>query len=254
LEEAGLYLGAVNRAAPYNAKGNNENRSIMDLNDAVLAAGGGTWDRPPEAPLTWSPELRVRRDELLAAYPENQTIGFKSLGPGASSAHRIQSASMLEGYGQAEEDRILDGIDWQRQGHRLFEISTLAPSSGLGFLGGVPHECSWFAMRRSSFLALGGFESRFRSPGGGFVNQDFRNRAMLLPGIRPVLLLGDGVFHQFHGGVCTNVKVEEIPLPRFAQEYSEIRGKPLRASPAPAPLFIGTLDSVTRRFLDSEGA
>ncbi len=161
----------------------------------------------------------------------------------------IQSASMLNGYNQAEEDRMLQKIEWKENGYRLFEVSTIAPSSRKGFFGGLPHECSWLAMRRASFLAIGGFEPRFRCPGGGFVNHDFRDRVMGISGIRPVLLLGEGVFHQFHGGVCTNVKIEDIPLPQFAKEYEEIRGARLRKTWAPAPFYIGTLTHASQRFL-----
>ncbi|MFC1575886.1 sulfotransferase family protein [Gemmatimonadota bacterium] len=77
LEQAGLYLGDVNRRARHNAKGNQENRAIMDLNDAVLAANGAAWDRPPKAPPIWSKAHRDRRDRVLASYPADQTIGFK---------------------------------------------------------------------------------------------------------------------------------------------------------------------------------
>jgi len=77
LEQAGLYLGAVNRKAPHNAKGNNENRAIMDLNDAVLSENCAAWDHPPKKPIQWSRELKNRRDRLLTEYPENMTIGFK---------------------------------------------------------------------------------------------------------------------------------------------------------------------------------
>jgi len=161
----------------------------------------------------------------------------------------IQSASMLNGYNQVEEDRILQETKWKENGYRLFEISTIAPSSEKCFLGGLPHECSWLAMRRTSFLTLGGFEPLFRCPGGGYVNHDFRDRAMGLPGIRPVLLLGEGVFHQFHGGVCTNVKIEDKPTLQFAKEYEEIRGTRLRKARAYEPFYIGALTPAAQRFL-----
>jgi len=77
LEQAGLYLGDVNRTAPYNAKGNQENRTIMDLNDAVLSGSGAAWDHPPKSPPVWSKEHRDLRDKILASYPDDQIIGFK---------------------------------------------------------------------------------------------------------------------------------------------------------------------------------
>ncbi len=76
LERAGLYLGEVNRQAPFNARGNCENRAIMELNDAVLVANGGAWDAPP-VQVKWSEELRKRRDALIASYPPDQAWGMK---------------------------------------------------------------------------------------------------------------------------------------------------------------------------------
>jgi len=77
LEQAGLYLGNVNTKAPYNAKGNRESREIMELNDLVLAANGGTWDAPPITPATWSSTHRETRDAILTGFPKNQVWGFK---------------------------------------------------------------------------------------------------------------------------------------------------------------------------------
>ena len=77
LEQAGLYLGEVNRKAPHNAKGNNENQAIVDLNDAVLSEYGATWDNPPKSVVQWSQALKNRRDLLLSNYPDDQIIGFK---------------------------------------------------------------------------------------------------------------------------------------------------------------------------------
>lgn len=76
LQEAGLYLGEVNTAAPHNAKGNRESRAIMDLQDDLLRANGGDWDAPPRE-VVWQPEHRARRDTIIATYPTDRTWGFK---------------------------------------------------------------------------------------------------------------------------------------------------------------------------------
>ena len=39
------------------------------------------------------------------------------------------------GYDQATEDELLERIDWRADGYRLFEVSTLAGSSGRGWFG-----------------------------------------------------------------------------------------------------------------------
>lgn len=76
LHEAGLYLGNVNEKAPHNAKGNRENRAIMDLHDQVLSANGGSWDSPPFT-LTWTTKHAAARDALIESYPADRRWGFK---------------------------------------------------------------------------------------------------------------------------------------------------------------------------------
>lgn len=161
----------------------------------------------------------------------------------------VQNNSMLEGYDQAAEDALLDTISWPDAPERLFEISTLAQSSGKGYLGGMPPELSYFAMRRDRIEALGGFEPRFQSPGGGLVNHDFRDRALALPGITALLLLGEGVFHQFHGGVATNTPPPKHPMPLFQAEYKEIRGAPYTPRPHSATSLLGHMPEAARRFI-----
>jgi len=76
LEQAGVFLGGVNKTAPHNAKGNQENLAIMDLHNAILQASGGDWDAPPEV-VEWHAEHRLRRDEIIATYPSDEIWGFK---------------------------------------------------------------------------------------------------------------------------------------------------------------------------------
>jgi glycosyltransferase involved in cell wall biosynthesis len=165
----------------------------------------------------------------------------------------VQNVTIENGtYDAAEEDRLLDSIDWRTNGYDLFTISTIAPSSRRGFLAGVPPECSWICMRRSAFLDLGGFDSRFRSPGGGLANHDFRDRALQSPGIQPVVLLGEGVFHQVHGGVATNVPKRDHPFKRFKEEYRTITGQDYRFTPSPPVFLIGFLPEQARPFLGDQ--
>jgi hypothetical protein len=65
LQQRGLHLGEVHESRPYNRKGNRENQQVMDLNNAVLAASGGAWDRPP-AHLRWDPASEAARDGIIA--------------------------------------------------------------------------------------------------------------------------------------------------------------------------------------------
>lgn len=135
-----------------------------------------------------------------------------------------QNYSILGGYNQETEDQLLDTIDWQNDGYQLFEISAQASSSSMGFLGGLPYESSFFVMEKSAFLELGGFDSRFQSSGGGLVNHAFLNKVIESKKFNVTVLLGEGSFHQFHGGVATNVEMENHPIETFKNEYKEIYG------------------------------
>lgn len=87
-------------------------------------------------------------------------------------------------------------------------------------------ESNAFLMLRDAFLALGGYDERFTSPGGGLCNLDFFKRAQAHP---PVALLGEATFHQFHGGVASNVPPgPEHPRTRYLAEWEDIHGEPLK--------------------------
>ena len=78
-------------------------------------------------------------------------------------------------------------------------------------------------MKRSDFLELGGFDERFTAPGGGLVNLDFFNRVHEDEKYTPIMLLGEATFHQFHGGVATNVTLDAHPWDAMAAEYEAIK-------------------------------
>ncbi len=191
-----------------------------------------------------SPGLIAESLRALSLF-EHPIVGSLSwhLGPD------VQNVSMLNGYCQKVEDELLQSISWPENGYRLFEISVLAQSSSKGFLKGTPSELSWLCMPRRNFLELGGFDMGFQSPGGGLMNHDFLNRALSMPGARPVMLLGEGVFHQFHGGVATNVAMADHPIQDFKNEYKRVRGAPYEPLVPEKVHYLGTFPPTARRFL-----
>ena len=135
---------------------------------------------------------------------------------------KAQSLSILDGYCQDTEDRLLDAIDWKGNGYRLFNASSFAWSSACGYFGNIL-ESNAFFMSKSFYGALEGFDEKFRLPGGGMANLDFYKRACEFANTNVILLFGEGTFHQVHGGVATNaISSDYIESASF--DYCTIRG------------------------------
>ena len=77
LEDAGVYLGGVSKKNPHNLKGNQENLRIVHLHNAVLESIGGSWDRPPITPATWSQEQKTELRSILQEYGGHVRWAFK---------------------------------------------------------------------------------------------------------------------------------------------------------------------------------
>ncbi len=112
------------------------------------------------------------------------------------------------------------------------------------FIGTVA-ESNYIAVTMATFDRLKGFDESFASPGGGAVNLDFFRRAAE-SGLDVVTLLGEGTFHQFHGGHTTNVPQSEHPWPAISAEYTKVTGRSY-AVPSYNPFFIGALRSAGTR-------
>ena len=158
--------------------------------------------------------------------------------------HQIRSR--LTGYSAAVEDQLLESIGWPDDGYRLFEIAALASPNEQGWFGPVNESCCTF-LSRESYDSLGGYDESFASPGGGFVNLDFFLRASQMADADLVILLGEGSFHQIHGGVASNAADPE-GWKVFAAEYEAIRGFPY-ADPELAPVYFGRLRPAAKRWL-----
>ena len=148
-------------------------------------------------------------------------------------------------YDKATEDRLLDELDWCADGYKLFELSTLAGSSGRGWFGPMGESSALF-MSREVWRELGGLEERFELPGGGLVNHDLYRRACALEGARLIVLLGEGTFHQLHGGAATS---RRLGWDEMHAEYEGIRGEPYRP-PTNPPLYLGGIHPSTLLHLE----
>ena len=148
-----------------------------------------------------------------------------------------QNVSVLEGYDREAEDRLLERCNWKSNGYRLYGVSGAFADDSGGWYGQL-FESGCFALRKADFFSLGGFDERFQCPGGGLVNLDFFQRALARKDLKYVVLLGEGTFHQFHGGVATNATPRNHPWNVFHEEYMRIRGCPYFRLTR-MPVFIG---------------
>ncbi|MCR9106094.1 MAG: sulfotransferase [Gammaproteobacteria bacterium] len=76
LQSAGLFLGEHHTWNHHNHKGNRENQSIVDIHEAVLAANGGAWDKPPST-ARWSAQQLEMIRHLLQQHSQEKYFGFK---------------------------------------------------------------------------------------------------------------------------------------------------------------------------------
>jgi glycosyltransferase involved in cell wall biosynthesis len=160
----------------------------------------------------------------------------------------LQRASMLQGYSQEVEDALLTDCRWEDDGYRLFDISTLAGSSVYGWFV-IPAETSALFLRRTHWCDLGGgYDRRFRSPGGGLANLDLWRRLAADPTAEVIMLLGEGTFHQIHGGIVTNAITP--PWTEFHEEFISVRGTEY-TRPMRQPVFFGSFNALSAKHLAS---
>lgn len=158
----------------------------------------------------------------------------------AAPAYHLGSVRHMDaaalGHTRAEEDALLAALDWEADGYRLFGASTLAASSARGWFAPMGESNSLF-MPKTMWLELGGMDEAFSLPGGGLANHDLYHRACDLPGAELVMLLGEGTFHQMHGGAATSGR---FSWHEMHEEYVALRGRSF-SPPTNDRLFIGRI-------------
>jgi glycosyltransferase involved in cell wall biosynthesis len=171
------------------------------------------------------------------------TMGFH-LGPDT------QQRSRLNGYCAEVEDRLLAEIDWFADGYRLFEICARGESYRHGVLSDFP-ETNAFVVRKATFERLGGFHEDFRYRGGGLANFDFYERVLCDAWLTPIVLVGEGTFHQIHDGNTTRAggvsrrELEGGPTiwEAMAHEFTAITGHLPLTMTLRKPLLFGRCES-----------
>ena len=177
------------------------------------------------------------RTALLARRLDDRPV-VASLGWHVGAVRHMEAAE--SGYDQVAEDDLLARSGWEDDGYRLFGISTLGGSSAHGWFAPIPESSALF-LPASVWRELGGLDEAFALPGGGLVNHDLFRRAVDLEGTRLVTLLGEGTFHQYHGGAATSGR---HGWDEMDADYQRLRGAPYRQPGVPS-LYVGTMP--TRR-------
>lgn len=171
--------------------------------------------------------------------------------PGYHLGRQLQQLAVNSGYDAVEEAELLSSIDWPLEGYRLFDISCFSGSSAPGFF--LPNsESNCISLSRELWQELQGFDERFDFSGGGLINLDFYRRACELPAIKHVVCIGEGTFHQFHGGVTTGgqaADVRERYIQDSKEQYRLLRGVDFE-SPRTEPVFLGEISQHAMRFLE----
>jgi cephalosporin hydroxylase len=149
-----------------------------------------------------------------------------------------QGDAMRAGYDQTVEDALFERIGWPRDGYGLFEIGHFAGDRD--WFDGL-WESNCLFVPRSLLERVGGFDEAFAMPGGGYTNLDLYERLASSPGVHVVTILGEGSFHQLHGGTTTN---QADPFERrqrvrsYTDHYAELRGRPFMGPEKPIH-FVG---------------
>ncbi|MDO8862504.1 glycosyltransferase [Haliea sp. E1-2-M8] len=164
-------------------------------------------------------------------------VRYFYLGPGE------QPETVLQGYDQQAEDVLLQRIQWPADGYRLFEAGTpLASGADRITWFNRMFESNCLFLTRAHYHAIGGSDEQFDLPGGGFLNLDLYRRAIDAEDAVVLQLVGEGSFHQVHGGTTTNSEnaARVARLEAYRNQYRELRGDGQLVSSKPLN-FLGHL-------------
>jgi hypothetical protein len=211
---------------------------VRAVNEGVERARGSVVGVAIDGARLFSPGVLRRAAVAFQAFrePVVATISFE-LGS------KPQAVAIRGGYDKAVEDALLASIGWPADGYRLFEIAVTSTSGPYApFLPVGESNCLF--LRKSLYQSIGGMNEAFRLPGGGLANLDFFKRAMTAAGVTPVMLLGEGTFHQIHGGASTGAARADLErrLKAWRAEYRQAVGQDYEMA-HPAYEYMGQVPS-----------
>ena len=123
--------------------------------------------------------------------------------PGYHLGEQEQHLHETDAEALAQENALLDSVDWRSDGYELFTIATFSGANRRGYLHPIM-ECNCVFASADNFRRIGHADPQFTMPGGGSINLHIYRSLGMLPGTRVFVLPGEGSFHQYHGGVTTS--------------------------------------------------
>ena len=153
---------------------------------------------------------------------------------------------IAQGYDQAFENRLFDKIAWPTDGYRLFDIGTFCGDRD--WFDGIWESNCLFVSRRL-LEQVGGFDESWTVPGGGYANLEIYERLAASPDVAVATLLGEGSFHQVHGGTTTNLAAADErhdEIGGYTKQFNAMRGRAFQGPGKPIH-YIGRMFPSARR-------
>ncbi len=141
-----------------------------------------------------------------------------------------QPDAMLNGYDQSAEDELFRRIQWPADGYDLFDIGHFIGDRD--WFDGL-WESNCIFVPRKLLEQYGAFDESFDMPGGGYANLELYERLGATPDVNVVTILGEGSFHQVHGGTTTNRADPDDrrrTIHGYAEHFAELRGRQFRGA------------------------
>ncbi len=214
---------------------------VMALNRGIRAARGRAFALMIDGAHVVTPGVVRFGLAGLATYAPSIVVTQPwYVGPGQ------QGDAMHSGYDEGYEDRLFQQIAWPTAGYRLFEIGHF--SGDRDWHDGV-WESNCLFVGRPLLAQAGCFEEGFSMPGGGYANLALYERLGSSPDVTVATILGEGSFHQLHGGTTTNQVDPQERRSRvfqFGQHYADLRGRPFKGPGKPIH-YVGRIGSLAAR-------
>lgn len=211
------------------------------LNRGVELGGGDAFALMIDGAHVLTPRVLHYGMKGLRAYQPSIVLTQQwYVGPGQ------QPEMVANGYDTTLEDGLFAEISWPRDGYGLFDIGHFIGDRD--WLDGQ-WESNCIFIPRQLMQQYGAFDEGFSVPGGGYANLDLYERLGSAPNVDVVTILGEGSFHQVHGGTTTNVADAEErsrQILSYADSYSAVRGKRY-AGPNKALRYVGSMTPAALR-------